>query len=313
MPLSSVDSFFKTWRISQCPFSIEYPSALFEQIHNEVERARTSTRGGQEVGGVLFGIPEPERVRIVSHRPIDCEHAMGPGFVLSEEDQKRLEQLILAPASDPQLNGLQALGWYHSHITSRIFLSELDRKIQERHFGAACQIALVIRPSSDQPMRAAFFFRESTGEMHTDSGYEEFTIEAPATLPEIRPPAPPEEKRSRWQVSTAPTVRPHGVPICPRCGSKYVRRSRRSGLIEAVRGLAGFYPYRCHECLSRSFLKNYRLLEHVRSSPRKRPEERRRSLIRTRREVLLWGGGILGFLAILVYLIRDTGSGPEQP
>jgi hypothetical protein len=33
---------------------------------------------------------------------------MGPGFVLSEKDEKRLAKLISAPATDPELNGLQA-------------------------------------------------------------------------------------------------------------------------------------------------------------------------------------------------------------
>jgi hypothetical protein len=34
---------------------------------------------------------------------------------------------------------------------------------------------------------------------------------------------------------------------------------------------------------------------------------------RTRWEMLLWGGGVFGFLAILYYLIRDTGPKPDAP
>jgi type II secretory pathway component PulM len=60
-------------------------------------------------------------------------------------------------------------------------------------------------------------------------------------------------------------------------------------------------------------LKTSSLLERARTSRRKRPEERRRARERTRREILLWGGGILGFLAILYYLIRDSGPKPDQP
>ena len=51
----------------------------------------------------------------------------------------------------------------------------------------------------------------------------------------------------------------------------------------------------------------------ARSSPRKRPEERKRARQRTRREMLLWGGGIFGFLAILYYIVRDTGPKPDAP
>jgi proteasome lid subunit RPN8/RPN11 len=306
----------KAWRIPQCPFLLECSSALLEQIRSEVERGRNLPRGERETGGVLFGIHEPGRICILAAKPLLCEHAMGPGFVLSEKDEKRLAQLIAAPATAPELNGLQALGWYHSHIRSRIVLSERDMQIHSRYFAAPFQIALVIRPESERPTRAGFFFREASGEMRTESSYEEFTIETP-------PPAAPEPKpavvskraashRRTW--SPAKPEPQQAEPICPRCGSKHVRRSRRTGSIERFRGVFGFHPYRCHECLSRSFLKTSAgLLELARSGRRKRPEERKRARQRTRREILLWGGGSLGFLAILYYLIRDTGPKPDAP
>jgi proteasome lid subunit RPN8/RPN11 len=300
------------WSIPQCPFSIEYEPALLGEIRSEVERARNSPHGGHEVGGVLFGIQEPDCVRILAHRPLHCEHAMGFGFVLGERDEERLAQLILVPATDPQMSGLRAIGWYHSHLRSRIFLSELDRQIHTRHFGGPYNLALVIRPSSNGPVRAAFFFREASGEMRTDSCYEEFTIENPATEGEKQQASCCEEN-GLLPASTTSKVKSHHQNICPRCGSKHIRRSRRTGLLERFRGLLGFFPYRCHECLSRSFVKTADLLERPRTRSRKRPEEKRRSRVRTRRELLLWGGGILGFVAILCYLIRDSSSRPDQP
>ena len=300
------------WRIPQCPFSIECPPALLEQIRIEVQCARNFPRGKRETGGVLFGVPEPDRVRILACRPIDCEHAIGSGFVLSEKDQQRLAQLISAPATGLELAGLQVVGWYHSHIRSGIFLSELDRQIHARHFGAPYQIALVIHPSSDGPVRAGFFFREESGNMRTEACYQEFTIDAPAMERAVRPDAPSEKARPRRPASEGPAAKPQSQTTCPRCGSRQVRRSRRTGPFERLCGLFGFYPYRCYECLSRSFVKTAELLERTPHS-RKRPEESRRARVRTRREVLLWGGGLIGFLAILAYLIRDTGSGPDQP
>ena len=306
----------KTWRIPQCPFLMECSSAVLDQIRQEVGASTNSRRAEQEMGGVLFGTLDPEGFRILAAKPLQCEHAMGPGFVLSQKDEKRLAQLISAPATDPDLNGLQTLGWYHSHIRSRIFLSERDLQIHSRYFAAAYQIALVVRPESDRPTRAGFFFREPSGEMRTESSYEEFSIESP-------PPAAPEPKRpvvstqapSRKRTSSPAKPEPQQTePICPRCGSKHLRRSRRTGLIERLRGIFGLHPYRCHECLSRSFLKTSPdLFELARSGRRKRPEERKRARQRTRREVLLWGGGILGFLAILYYMIRDTGPKPDAP
>jgi proteasome lid subunit RPN8/RPN11 len=294
---------------------MECTCTVLEQIRREVEQARSSYREAREMGGVLFGIHEPEGIRILAARPLPCEHALGPGFVLSQKDEKRLAQLVAAPATDPELTGLEALGWYHSHIRSRIFLSERDLQIHARYFGAAFQVALVVRCESERPARAGFFFREASGEMRTESSYEEFSIEAPPpAAPELKPPVVATAAPSRRR--TPPPAQPqpqHREAICPRCGSTHLRRSRRTGPVERVCAVFGFYPYRCHECLSRPFLKTSNLLERARTSRRKRPEERRRARERTRREILLWGGGILGFLAILYYLIRDTGPKPDQP
>jgi len=299
---------FQTWRIPQCPFLLECAPAVLEQIRREVQRGRESQRGEQETGGVLFGILDPQRIRILAAKPLPCEHAMGAGFILSQRDEQRLAQLIAAPATESELHGLQALGWYHSHIRSPIFLSARDLQIHSRYFSAPYQIALVLHPRSEGPARAGFFFRELSGEMRTESSYEEFTVESP--LPPAVSQAAPSQERTPSPTKPAE----QRAAICPKCGSQRLRRSRRRGPIERWYGVLGLHPYRCQECLSRSFLKTSPdILERLRSGSRKRPEERRRARERTRREILLWGGGILGFLAILHFLIRDTGPKSDSP
>ncbi len=306
-------SSLKAWQFPQCPFLIECSSAVLDHIRRDSEHDRSSQRGELEIGGVLFGVDEYDRVRILACRPLDSEHAMGPGFVLSEKDEQQLAELIASPATDAGLHGLEALGWYHSHIRSRIFLSERDRQIHSHFFGGPRQLALVVHPSSEAQLRAGFFFRELSGEMRTESSYEEFTIEPlPLTVPEPKPVEASEPGPTRRR-----TERPAKPPqkreaICPRCGSRHLQRSRMTGTLDQLRELLGYYPYRCHECLSRSFLKTSPdLLKRGRSGPRKRPEERRRAWLRTRREMLLWGGGIFVFLLILFFLISDTGAKHE--
>jgi hypothetical protein len=58
---------------------------------------------------VVFAIHEPGSICILASKPIPC----GPG--------------VERPA---------ALGWYHSHIRSRTFLSERDLQIHSRYFDA---------------------------------------------------------------------------------------------------------------------------------------------------------------------------------
>lgn len=137
-------------------------------------------------------------------------------------------------------------------------------------------------------------------------------MEAPASPPPQPTPAPaPRKSRVKREQPEPPKPT---ESLCPKCGGNKLRRSRRTGPFERFRGLLGSYPYRCQECLTRSFLKTSSpLLDRARSSRRRRPEERKRAWQRTRREMLLWSGGIIGFLAILYYLIRDTGPKQDQP
>jgi len=306
----------KIWRIPQCLFLIECSAAVLDRIRQEVETARDMPGGERETGGVLFGVQEPGRIGILACSPLPCEHAMGPGFVLSEKDEKRLAQLTASVANDPGLIGLRALGWYHSHLRSKIFLSARDLQVHSRHFDSPFQVALVIRPESERPVRAGFFFREPSGQMRAESAYEEFTIETPPPpAPEIKRTVVSKQAPSRRRTPSAPKPEPQPAEtLCPKCGSQHLRRSHRTGLVERLHAVFGSYPYRCQECLSRSFLKTSPdLLERARSGRHKRPEERKRAWQRRRRDFLLWGGGIFGFLAILYYLIRDTGPKPDAP
>jgi proteasome lid subunit RPN8/RPN11 len=302
----------RTFRVPQCPFWIECSCTALDQIRREVENAVKSRRDGRETGGVLFGRIELGLIHIAAHRPLPCDHAMGPGFVLSPGDEERLLELIAVSRTDPDLTSLQPVGWYHSHIASRIYLSGRDRQIHMRYFGAPLQVALVLRPSPERATRAGFFFRESTGAMRTDSSYEEFVIESTPPVREIRKPfvaEAPGERSHSANVSAGPEE-----PVCPKCGSRHIRRSQRMHLVERLRGALGYYPYRCQECLSRSFIRrSVDLMDLLRPNSGKRPEERRRAWLRTRREFLLWGAGIAGFLLILLYMVRDAGPKPDQP
>ena len=293
-----------TSKYPQCPFLIDCSSAVLEQIRREVERGRDLPQGGRETGGVLFGISEPGRIRILASKPLPCEHSLGPGFVLSGKDEDHLAQLISAAATDSDLAGWQALGWYHSHLHSRISLSERDRQIHSRYFAAPYQVALVIRPKPGGTARAGFFFREASGELRTASSYEEFTIEPPRPAArELKQAVGSKQAPSQARRPSSPKpVQPPAETICPKCGSRQLRRSRRTGPAERFLAVFGFYPYRCHECLSRSFLKTSSdLLERARSSPRRRPEERKRARLRTRREIV---HRLAGHVPFVVWGIR---------
>jgi hypothetical protein len=222
-------------------------------------------------------------------------------------------EVILAPERDRTLNGLQAVGWYHSHIRSKISLSERDLELHSRRFPAPFQVAVVLRPSAEGPTRAGFFFREASGAIRTESSYEEFPLRSEPSEPVLQTRARPATLASLKRDAPALETPERERLACPKCGCKQLRRSHRTNAFQRLPVLFGYYPYRCQECLSRSFLKTSDLLDAVRPNSHKRPEERRRAWLRARREMLLWSVGILGFLVVLHYLIRETDPKSDQP
>src|SRR5262245_12202371 len=85
--------------------------------------------GGLEVGGVLFGARRDGSIRLLTWRPIACEHAQGPTLRLSARDRVNLTRLLEAAKNDPDLAGLQPVGWFVSHARSDIFLNASDIEI----------------------------------------------------------------------------------------------------------------------------------------------------------------------------------------
>jgi proteasome lid subunit RPN8/RPN11 len=132
--------------------------------------------GGVETGGILFGTHDCGVVRILAWRPIVCEYAKGPSFVLSAKDEAALAEALRSSQSDPELAGLEPAGWYHSHTRSEIFLSDVDLDLFQRFFPKPWQVALVVRPASFAPSRAGFFIREPDGSVQAHSSYREFQL-----------------------------------------------------------------------------------------------------------------------------------------
>ena len=178
-----------TWSAPQCPYTVEYAPWTLDDIRLAVVDAFFSLpRGGAEIGGILLGDFQKKRLRITGYAPVECEHAFGPSFTLSDRDQERLAELL----GGRSLPGRQAVGWYHSHTRSEIFFSDADLEIHRRYFPEPWQTALVLRPHTFQPTRAGFFFREAVpshppsplslllppqGSIRGEASYGEFALE----------------------------------------------------------------------------------------------------------------------------------------
>lgn len=188
-----------SWSPAGSPIGVEYSVAVIEEIRREVaEGFQRLSRGGIEVGGVLYGTRDLRTVRIEAVRPISCEHARGPAFLLSDKDRADLNEQLRRDRDDPQLEGLIPVGWFLSHTRTEITLGDSDLSIYGEFFAAPWQVTMVVRPGRAGTMRAGFFVREADGAVKSDSSYLEFNFpDRLAGVLDRSPERPPRERERR--------------------------------------------------------------------------------------------------------------------
>jgi len=202
----SQDTNFGSWAVAESPLTIEYSLVVIEEIRHAVtEGFQRLSRGGLEVGGVLYGTHEGSAVRIQAVREIVCEHARGPSFLLSDNDRAALTEQLARGAEDHRLAGMVAVGWFLSHTRGEIALTESDLETFNSFFPAPWQITLVIRPGRASFMRAGFFVRESDGVVKSERSYLDFNF------PE-RPAAPDRPLRDRGAPAERRNAPPYEAP-----------------------------------------------------------------------------------------------------
>jgi len=247
---------YGAYSVEGLPVHIEYAQPVLEEICAlAVDGLYQFRHGGMEIGGVLFGVIDTGLVSISASRPLACEHAFGPRFVLSDRDRAAMLELLDLPLSDPALAGLAPVGWYHSHTRSEIALSPRDLEIYDRFFPRPGQVALVLRPESFGSARAGFFARGRNGAVSGEAYCEEFVLRPTrngSPPPRETEPVPPEPvRRGRSEgpapelqgapaAATAPPAReaqPESPPL-PSFTQVEPLRSRRSSWLAAAIVLA---------------------------------------------------------------------------
>ena len=325
MATENVDSGFRSWAVDGHAIQIEYAVPVMEEVcANAVDGLFRFRHGGMEVGGVLFGTAAGGRIRILTYRPLECEHALGPRFVLSARDRAVLKDLLHAPQREPELQELEPVGWYHSHTRSGVELSSHDLEIFDSYFPHPWQVALVIRPDNYGPARAGYFFREPDGTVHAEAAYEVFTSlarrhgllgEASVEVEQREEPAvavAPEPRSSEAPSPHAPgpavaapspaSTRHEGDP-CPNCGGLSVHRSHRKGATEHLLAIVGAKIRRCHTC-------NVRFAHLFASSVY--VDDVHRGLRRVALLLLMIAGAAVVTLTMLWFMKKQAAIGPSD-
>jgi proteasome lid subunit RPN8/RPN11 len=192
---------FASWRVPQFPGAIEYPLEVMEEIRAfACDELLQLSHTGNEVGGVLFGTRREDLVRILTWRPIACDHTQGESLRLSYNDRMNLAVQLELARQNADLKDLRPLGWFVSHLREGVSLSASDLEVYNGFFPEAWQVTLVISPRGSGRAEAGFFVRETDQKLQTECSYRCFDLEplhpesnsgsGGAPEPEFAPPAP---------------------------------------------------------------------------------------------------------------------------
>ena len=150
---------------------------------------RRLARGGIEVGGGLYGTRTLWRIRVYAWRPIACEHAFGPGFTLSDKDERGLEEMFERASKDRELTGLHAVGWFRSSTRGQPRFQDQDVQFYDRHFPEPWQLVMLWRPGGSETADASVFLRVQDEGVTEVTESRMFNGQAPGASQTLPPPA----------------------------------------------------------------------------------------------------------------------------
>lgn len=192
------------WPLPESSGAIESSRAVLEEIRQSAVNGFNSFgHGGLEIGGILYGAREGGITRILGCAEIACDHARGPGFVLSAADEQALAGQLASRIPEQMI----PVGWYCSHTRSGMALTAANRELFDRFFPQPWQIGLVVCPERFGPARIAIVLREADGRLPEIPG-REFTLEPlRETAPSSTDAPAPMESDPRPAVLDSPPVR----------------------------------------------------------------------------------------------------------
>src|SRR5271156_1777381 len=95
------------------PLRVEYSRSAMEQIR---KRARdglmAAPRIGMGVGGLLLGVREDARFRLLDSIDLPCSHSAGPSFNLTPDERRESREMVAEAGAIGVSGKVGVIGWY---------------------------------------------------------------------------------------------------------------------------------------------------------------------------------------------------------
>lgn len=168
---------FYVWKPAGKSISVQIQFDVIDRVLLEVMRGFGAVpKRGAEVGGILLGTTEVQGdhtvVKVEDFEIVDCDHASGPSFILSDDDRAGFEETMERWRQGPDRR-IYAVGYYRGHTREGIGLVAEDLSILEEMFPEPSAIALIVKPYATKVSMAGIFFREE-GQFKADASALEF-------------------------------------------------------------------------------------------------------------------------------------------
>lgn len=142
------------WPVEGWPEIIRYRRDVLRQISDQMTAGfRANSWGGVEIGGVLLGTCEGGSFSITDHRRVDCEHAHGPSYELTDRDRDSMRRAAETARSE----GLEPIGWYKSVSNRELVMTGGDDAVWAALFPAG--LLLILKRSKEGVSSGATYCR----------------------------------------------------------------------------------------------------------------------------------------------------------
>ncbi len=125
-------------------------------------------------------------MQIRDFRRLVLEDDFEQSAALSERERQALAALIAGTKADPELPGIEPVGWLRADPKNRLTLSRRDLEIFQYFFNEPWQLALMLRPVRSAPAKARFILRKADGSICPASAFQDVTVLGAEESPIVR-------------------------------------------------------------------------------------------------------------------------------
>ncbi len=187
---SATDYILGVWNAPEVSLRVEYPLEMMEELRALVcDDLQRLSRGGTDAAGLLFGVGRGPAVRILTWRPISRGSAEEQSANSALHDRAELVRVLSGAASDPDMRGLEPLGWFVSRTEGGTGLTAPEVELYNNFFPHPRQFTLLLRRGPGGTARAGFFVRDAGGFLRADASYRELLIQPVRRVPNTPKPS----------------------------------------------------------------------------------------------------------------------------